>query len=193
LIPKVISKQLYVLTGGSGCPDDTIPFAMGSAQLAVPSLPTIDFPESVLDGPALLNLNNFSSDTGFVQLPALVPYMPNPAEVTLYRGAPDTVTDAEGRNFWPKSNNGSGVRSPASHAQPLLNGQRHKVALPVLMELKDDFLSIGKKGTLILVVFISWSDFDPANSIELSSSPGNSGASVYRIKGGMMNPRRPDY
>lgn len=194
LAPRALSRDLYVLVSGSGSPDDAFPFAAGSAQIPVGLLPTADYPESRLDCPADVSLVGFNVNTGFLKLPAYVPYMPDPSQVTLYRDAPDVVTDADGRNFWPKSDSGSpAVYSPVAFAQQLASGQRHKVALPVLMELKDDFPSIGRRGTTVLAVITAWSEYDPENGVALAPAIGASAAAVYRIRGGLMGARRPDY
>ncbi len=114
--------------------------------------------------------------------------------VTLYRSGSDTVTDAEGRNFWPKSDSGSpSVYSPTVYAQELSYGRRHKTAYPVLMELKEDYPSVGQKGMLVLVVFSSWSSYDPYNEIVLTQTAGDSAAAVYRVRGNALSPRRPAY
>lgn len=194
LVPKAIGRSMAVIAVGPGSPDSPFPFSAPGDQVAVGALPAPDFPESLLDGPANLALENLVADTGFVQLSPYVPYSPSPGQVTLYRDAADAVTDAEGRNFWPRSDSGSTtVYSPSVLAQGLLRGRRHKTAYPVLMELKDDVPTIGQKGMLVLVVFSSWSDYDPENSILLSPTPGSSAAAVFRVRGNALSPRRPTY
>ncbi len=194
LVPRAFGKTVAVIAAGPGSPDDVYPYSAPGDQVAVGSTPAVDFPESMLDAPADVQLQNFGVNTGFIHLPPFVPYSPSAGEVTLYRDAADVVTDAEGRNFWPRSNSGSPpVYSPSIFAQQLSYGRRHKVAYPVLMELKDDVATVGKKGMLVLVVFSSWSGYDPANRVSLSPTPGDSAAAVYRVRGNAMSPRRPTY
>ncbi len=194
LVPRAIGKTMSVIAAGPGSPDSTYPFSAPGDQVAVGALPSPDFPESMLDGPADVQLQNFGVNTGYMTLPPFVPYSPNQGAVTLYRDAADTVTDAEGRNFWPRSDSGSPpAYSPVAFAQEMAYGRRHKTAYPVLMELKDDVASIGQKGMLVLVVFSDWSNYDSANQIALTATPGTSAAAVFRVRGNAMNPRRPNY
>lgn len=193
LIPRYVSKQVFVIGASTGSPDTPFPFASPGEQVPVAALPAPDYPESKVNGPADISVIGFGSNTGFLQLPAYVPYAPNPSQVTLYRNAPDAVTDAEGRNFWPKSDSGTpAVYSPVVLGAELASSRVHKVAVPVLAELKSDFASIGRKGTLVLVLLTNWITFDTANSVVLTPVAGTSGAGVFRVRGNMLNPRRVD-
>jgi hypothetical protein len=193
LIPRDILNFLTVLTVGSGSPSDSFPFVQASGQLPVGALPAVDFPESKLDNPSDVSLIGFGINTGHLQIPALIPYVPAPQEVTLHRDATDPVIDAEGRNFWPRSDDGTTpLYSPVAFGQELAFPQRHKVALPLLAELKTDFPSIGRKGTLVLVVLTRWINFDSENGVSLTPTQGESAAAVYRVRGNMMNPQRTD-
>lgn len=194
LVPRAIGKAMSVIAVGPGSPDPSFPFSAPGDQIAVGSLPAPNYPESLLDGPADVELQNFGVNTGYMTLPPFVPYSPSPGMVTLYRDAADVVTDADGRHFWPRSDSGSpAVYSPVAFSQEMAYGRRHKTAYPVLMELKDDVSSIGQKGMLVLVVFSDWSNYAPDNKISLTSVPGTSAAAVYRVRGNAMNPRRPNY
>lgn len=193
LIPRVISKHLFVIGSSTGSPDTPFPFPTPGEQVPVGALPAPDFPESVLDGPADISVIGFGANTGFLQLPIYVPYSPNPGDVTLFRDAPDVVTDAEGRNFWPKSDSGVPSKySPVLFGPELSGGRRHKVVAPALMELKSDFPSVGRKGTLVLVLLTNWLDFDPVTKVVLTPIVDASGAGVFRVRGNMLNPRRAD-
>ena len=193
LIPRAVSKQLFVIGSSTGSPDNPFPYLTPGEQVPVGALPAPDFPESVLDGPADISVIGFGANTGFLQLPVYVPYAPNPADVTLFRDAPDAVTDAEGRNFWPKSDSGVPAKySPVLFGPELSGGRRHKVAAPALMELKSDFPSVGRKGTLVLILLTNWMDFDPATKVVLTPVVDSSGAGVFRVRGNMLNPRRAD-
>lgn len=194
LVPKAVGRTMSVIAAGPGSPDSAFPYSAPGDQVAVGALPAPDFPESLLDAPCDVELQNFGINTGFLQLVPFVPYSPNPGQVTLYRDGADVVTDAEGRNFWPKSDSGSPpVYSPTVYSQELAYGRRHKTAYPVLMELKDDVPSIGQKGMLVLVVFSSWSGYDPDNTMTLTPVAGDSAAAVYRVRGNALSPRRPTY
>ena len=191
LVPRDILNFMAVLPSGSGSPDDTFPFVQPSAQIPVGALPSPDFPEAILDNPSDISLRGFGINAGFLQIPALIPYVPLAQEMRLFRDAPDPVTDADGRNFWPKSDDGTvPLYSPVVFGQELAFPQRHKVAVPLLAELKEDFPSIGRKGTLVLVVLTRWINFDAENSVVLLSTPSESAAAIYRVRGNMMNPQR---
>lgn len=194
LVPRAYSRSIFAIGSGSGSPDDSFPYVAPSAQLPVGATPAATYPESRLDAPADIGVVGFGVNTGFLELGTLVPYSPNPGEVTLFRDAPDVVTDADGRHFWPKSDSGSPARySPVVFGPQIASGRRHKAAYPVLMELKEDFAGIGRKGTMVLVVFTRWFEFEPEVSVVLTPTSGTSAAAVFRVRGNLMNPRRPDY
>lgn len=193
LIPRLISKQLFVIGASTGSPDYPFPYGTPGEQIPVAALPAPDFPESRIDGPADISVIGFGANSGFLQLPVYVPYVPNPGQVTLYRDAPDAVTDAEGRNFWPKSDSGTpAVYSPTAFGPELATALAHKVVLPMLAELKSDFSSIGRQGTLVLVLLTNWLGFDPDNSVVITPVVDSSGAGVFRVRGHMLNSRRVD-
>jgi len=193
LIPRLISKQLFVIGASTGSPDYPFPYGSPGEQVPVAALPAPDYPESRIDSPADISVIGFGANSGFLQLPVYIPYVPNPGQVSLYRDAPDAVTDAEGRNFWPKSDSGTpAVYSPTAFGPELAASLDHKVVLPMLAELKEDFLSVGRQGTLILVLLTNWLGFNSDNSVVITPTVDSSGAGVFRIKGRMMNPRRVD-
>lgn len=194
LVPRAFYRSIIAVGSGSGSPDNAFPYVAPSSQLPVGSQPAATYPESRLDAPADIGVVGFGVNTGYLELGVLVPYGPNPSEVTLYKSAPDIFTDADGRHFWPKSDSGSPPRySPVVFGPQISSGRRHKAAYPVLMELKEDFASIGRKGTLVLVFFTRWFEFNPEISVVLTSVAGDSAAGVFRVRGNMMNSRRPDY
>ncbi len=126
-----------------------------------------------------------------MRLPVLIPYVPDSAQVTLFKDTLDQTVDGDGRNFWPKSNDGlSTVYSPTVTSQKLTSKQLHKVAYPVLMELKQDFGSIGRKSTFLLVVFTQLTAYDNMNTINLTPIQSDSCAAVYRVRGNLLNIRR---
>jgi hypothetical protein len=199
LTPRAFGKMLNIIASGPGSADDCFPFISPGTQIPVGSTPIPDYPESRLDAPADLYLLNFDINTGFITLAVSVPYAPNAGEVTLYRGALDDVIDAEGRHFWPKSRDPllPPKYSPAIYSQELSFGRRHKVAYPTIMELKEVFINlpggVARKGTLVLVIFSAWIEYDVNNKIVLTPDASDSAAGVFRIRGNMMNPRRSDY
>ncbi|OPZ38447.1 MAG: hypothetical protein BWY99_01612 [Synergistetes bacterium ADurb.BinA166] len=192
LVPRAVSKSMHVFVSGTGSPDSAFPFSNPGEMVPVGLLPGPSYPEARLNTPNPVSIVGFSVNTGYVSLPTFVPYTPDPGQVTLYKSAPDSTVDGDGRNFWPKSDSGAfAVYSPTILAQQLSFGQRHKTAVPVLMELKQDVPSVGRRGTMVLVVFSSWTDFSSSNFVEMLTTVSPSCAAVYRIRGSLMNPRRP--
>lgn len=193
LVPRCFSKVMHVITNGSGSPDDGFPFDAVGAQIPIPSQPPGSHPEATMDSPNNVSVLGFGMNSGYVQVPVLMPYSPDPGQVTLFRNAVDGVLDGDNRPFWPKSDNGSEpVYAPTIFGQALAIPTRHKVTYPVLCELKEDFNGIGQKGTLVLVVFCSWSEISTVDGVTMATFPNDSGAAVFKLKGGFLNTRRSD-
>jgi hypothetical protein len=197
LYARAIPKAIHLLTQGSGSPDDSFPYVSPSAQIPIGLLPPSDYPEARLDSPSAISVVGFGINAGYLQLQAMIPYSPDPGQVQLYKLAPDTTIDGDNRNFWPRSDSGSPpIYSPVIWGQSMSLAQQHKVAFPVLMELRADFNggigvgSIGRKGTLVMVVFSRWGEFDQNVNIGLQPGLSDSAAAVYRVPGNMLNPRR---
>jgi hypothetical protein len=196
LLSRSISQQLHLMTCGSGSPNDPFPYPAPSAQIPVGLLPTSSYPESYLDSPNIISVVGFGINSGYLTLPAVIPYSPDPGQVQLYTEATDTTIDGDRRNFWPRSDPGiPSIYSPVSWAQSISFAQQHKIALPVLMELKTDFNglgygSIGRKGTLVLVVFSRLAIFDQLVNIGFQPILSDTCAAVYRVPGNLLNPRR---
>jgi hypothetical protein len=141
--------------------------------------------EFELDGNSEVYIAEFNADTGFLKVPAVIPYVPNPESVTLERSGGDA--DIEGRTFFPTFPVGY---VPNAFGPSLSDPRVHKVLLPVLMETTDD--SLAPKGTLLLVNFLRWAEFDPDNSIQYLAPPSvdnTTVASVFRVSGNLLNRR----
>jgi hypothetical protein len=145
-------------------------------------------------------LSDFEANTGFVQLSSFLPYTPNTGQVRFHIEPGDLRLDDELRSFWPRANIPAPLSvfyAPTAFAQSLTHPERHKVALPTIMELKEDKPGIGRKGTLFMVVFTRWFEFnnpiDPgnANIIRFDDlDPSDTVASIYRVRGNLINPRQ---
>lgn len=193
LIPRFISKHISVISASTGSPSQPLPFKTPGEQIAIAALPAVSYPESKISGPLDVSVSGFISNGGFLQLPIYVPYVPDPSLVSLFRDATDVVIDASGRYFWPKSDSGVGiVYSPGLAGQDLKSARSHKIVFTMVAELKSDFQSIGRKGTLVLVVFSNIVVFDTVNHIALTPISGMSGASIFRTRGNILNSRRVD-
>ncbi len=199
LYTRSIPQNIHLITAGSGSPDDCVPLALASSQIPVGITPVFNFPESRLDAGSTISVSGLSTANGYVQLPVMIPYVPNQEEVQLCVQNGDDTLDGDLRNFWPRSGDGSSsvFYSPTIVGQPTTLAVRHKVAYPVLMELKQNFNgpgvgfgSIGRKGTIVLVVFSRWGDFDQNVNIGMSKFPSDSAAAVFRVPGNLINPRK---
>lgn len=189
LIPRHFQDSIHVMTSGSGGQGLMFPFKNPSDQIPIGAIPASSFSESSVQSPPVTSFSGFSLNGGYVKSPALVPYTPDSDSVSLFKDALDDVVDADGRNFWPKSDDGTPiVYTPFTQGQDLENKQIHRIAYPVIMELKQDFPSIGPKGTLVLVVFSHLSAFSRENSVRLSSVVTGGAAAVYRIRGNPTTP-----
>jgi hypothetical protein len=188
LIPRSILNELAVMQVGSGSPDDCYPYIDPSSQIPVSATPSPNYPEARLNSLSIMSISSFSSNFGFAQLGTVIPYSPDTGEVVLERQAGDNDIDAEGRHFWARGD--ASFYLPSAYTLPIAGPTRHKTALFTIMELKSDFASIGRKGTLVLVVFSTWNEIVTSNSITLLSVPSGTGASVYRLRGNPLNPHR---
>jgi hypothetical protein len=187
-LPKYIPEALHTITVGSGSEDEAYPFPFQYVQAGgvYPTSTGTFNGDHELDGRALITVSNFSAHTGLLKLPALVPYVPSPAEAKFDRTPGDA--DIEGRTYYPVSS--FGVYAANAHAQELSNPNRHKVLMPFLAELSVD-TPWGFSGQLFMVVLTRWALFDKDNNVEFDSdlTENTTSASVYRIKGNLLNRR----
>lgn len=189
LIPRAILNEMVVITVGSGSSDVSYPYTAPSTQISVASTPGANFPEAILDSAALVEIAGVQINSGFLQIGTVVPYSPNANEVVLERQAGDSDLDAEGRHFWARGS--ASFYLPAGFAPPLVSGRRHKTAFFALMELSADYATIGRKGTILLVAFSKFHTFlDVKNDVTMLTVPSDSGASLYRLRGNLLNPMR---
>lgn len=187
-IPRHVSSSLHTLTVGSGSEDEAYPWPFQYVQPGgvYPTSGGVFSGDHELDGRSLIYISDFNASTGWLKLPAVVSYVPAPDEAKFDRTPGDV--DAEGRTFYPTSTLGFYVAN--AYAQELSDPKRHKVLLPFLAELPQD-TSWGFAGQLFMVVLSRWASFDTDNSIEFDAdlSANTTTASVYRIKGNLLNRR----
>jgi len=180
--PRYISPFLYVLTQGSGSPDEGYPFPQAYVQTG--GIASGSFSgEHGLNGTSTVSIADFSGTTGLLKILANVPYTPNSEEVSFTRISGDV--DAEGRTFFPNAL--SSVYQPSAFGQVLSYPKRHKVLLPVIVELTAD-TTYARKGTLLLMMLQRWASFDDQNFVAFEdSTPNDTSASVFRLKGHLLN------
>ena len=184
LTPRWISPHLYTLTCGSGSQGEAFPYPYAYVQTGG-ALKAVGMwsGEHELDGDAKVYVSEFNASSGFLKVPAFVPYVPASDQVTFNRVSGDV--DIENRTYFP---NFAAGYVPSAFGQPLADERVHKVFLPALMEAESDS-SLGKKGSLYLVLFVRWANFDAENSIKFLTSNNTTVASVFRVSGHLLNGR----
>ena len=188
VIPRFIAPSLYSIVTGSGSLDEGYPFPQQYVQsggVYDSSSPTYSG-DHELDGLGGVSIANFSAETGFLQVPTLVPAVPEPQSLTFTRVGGDV--DIEGRSYFKTVPVGY---IPSAFGQPLSDPKRHKNVLPMIAELAADG-PIGPKGTLLLVLLSRWARFDGDNFVGFDATLAQNftSASVYRLKGNPLNSRR---
>jgi hypothetical protein len=188
VIPRFTSPHLYCLVSGSSSLDEAYPFPQQYVQSpgVYPSSGGTFDGDHELDGTGTISVSNFDAASGFIQVPTLIPAVPEPQNLVLLRDLGDI--DAEGRSFFKEVPAGY---IPSAFGQPLSDPKKHKNCLPLICELAEDG-PIGPKGTLLLVMFARWAEFDPENAVSFDTDLAQNftSASVYRLKGNPLNNRR---
>lgn len=187
VLPRHIASSLLTMTVGSGSPNEAYPFPFQYVQMpgVYPTSTGTFGGEHELDADANIDVAIFNSFTGLLKLPVLLPYVPQPQAVTFTRAPTDA--DAELRSFFKTVPVGY---IPNAYAQSLSDPKKHRDILPVLMEIPADS-TIGRKGQLLLVLIQRWAIMDDINSVafEADLTENTTTASVYRVKGHLMNKR----
>jgi len=183
LQPRWVSPFLYVFTSASGSQGESYPFPYGYVQTGGLNKSSGSFTgEHELDGPPEIFISDFNASTGFLRVPVVLPYSPTD-EVTLTRALIDA--DIEDRTYFTGS---SSSYKPSAFAQSLSDERVHKVVLPMVMETTVD-TTLGRKGTLVLVLLSRWAEFDSENSVKFLASGNSTTASIFRLSGNLLNRR----
>jgi hypothetical protein len=179
--PVAVSKQLYVATASSGSALTPYPYESPSNQLPNHAQASSWIGEEVLRSPAPISIDDFSVDSGFLELPALVPFaqgvswiFDNPVNITIedqefvdhYRTAPLLSY------------------KPSAIAQGLSAHTPHKVFAFVLAHLLQDTL-FARRGELIMLGIAQVHQGNKENRLALSdnTADGAAAVSIYRVKG----------
>lgn len=182
LVPRWVSPHLYTLTCGSGAQGEAFPYPYAYVQTGgILKASGMWSGEHELDGDTKVYVSEFNASTGFLKVPAFIPYVPSSDQVTFNRIAGDV--DVEGRTYFPSFAAGY---VPSAFGQPLADERIHKVFLPAVMEASVDS-TLGKKGSLYLVLFVRWANFDAENSIKYLLASNTTVASVFRLQGHLLN------
>jgi hypothetical protein len=188
VIPRYTSPHMYCITTGSGSQGTAYPFPQQYVQApgVYPSSGGTFNGAEDLDGTGEVSIANFQANTGFIQIPTLIPAVPEPQNLVFTRVGGDI--DAEGRSFFKEVPVGY---IPSAWGQPLSDPKKHQNCLPMICELADDG-PIGPKGTLLLVMISRWADFDSENKVGFDPdlAENYTSASVYKLKGSPLSNRR---
>jgi len=184
LIPRWVSPYLHTLTCGSGSQGEAFPYPYAYVQTGgVIKDVGMWSGEHELDGDVKVYVSEFNASSGYLKVPAFIPYVPSSDAVVFDRLVGDK--DIESRTYFSSFPAGY---VPSAFGQPLADNRVHKVFLPALMELAVDS-TLGKKGSLYLVLFVRWATFDSENSIKFLLANNTTVASVYRVSGNLLNGR----
>jgi hypothetical protein len=185
VIPKLVSQKMYALTTGSGSQDEGYPFSQAYVQTGGIYQGGPVYRENGLSGRADISVADFNAETGILSLPVYVPMVANPEALTFTRNPGDA--DGEDRTYFPTVAVGY---MPNAYAQDLSNPDQHKDILPVLAELASDS-QLGHRGQLVLILLLRYAAFDETNAVFFdNSNPANpTTASVFRVKGNLLNKR----
>ena len=183
---------LYTITAGSGSHQPGFPYI--SPGSAIPISAGGFSGEHDFDLNQAVSVDDFGTTAQFIQLPVNVPlaYIP-------FFDFTDVGTDGEGRYFYNNVSNtayddevsGSPVAyEPAVFAKLLQAAHAHKVAYPCIAMCIED-TALGRRGTLLLLVFTRTSD-DAQNAVIFETGAGGSSCvAVYRMKGNpTLSPRK---
>lgn len=188
VIPRYISPHLYTMTVGSGSQDEAFPFPQQYVQVGAvyPTSGGSYGGDHLLAGTNTVTVADFNANTGLLRLHSMMPMVPNPEALTFNRDPGDA--DIEGRTYF-KSVPGGYI--PSSAAQPLSDARRHKNVQPILAELTSDG-TLGRKGQIVLILISRYAEMDASNMVAFRTSlaANTTCASVYRVKGNLLNYRR---
>ncbi len=188
LVPRWISPNVYAINCGSGTAgsdisgpgwmDEAYPFPYAYVQLG--GLTGAYSADHHLHGLSEVFINGFSSASGYIKLPAYIPYTPNPQEVTFQRLVGEV--DAEGRSYF--SGVPTAVYQPGAWATPFTAMKSHRNMTPTVMELTTDSI-LGPKGMLVGIMLVR---NDYYGSIENNVAwDVNTTFSLFRLPGYPLN------
>ena len=181
LTPRLVGDFLYVVTTGSGSQSEGYPFPFASTQMGgvYPSSTGNFNGEHELSSSGNLEIPGFTVSSGLLKLPVLVPFVPAP-EVLIFNRAPTDV-DIEDRSYFNAVPVGY---LPNAYGQSLVNTNRHRNMLPILVETSTDG-PLGAKGQILLLILVRDALLDGTNGVffESDQTQNHTSASIFRLKG----------
>ena len=184
---------LYTMTCGSGGHNAGYPYVAPAA--AFPSSnPSMAAGDHQLNFDQVTSVDDFGTESGLIRLPVNVPlaYVP-------YFNFTDRGSDGEGRHYYETADSTSYddevlgapvIYQPSVHAKGLQGDRAHRVVYPTIAMCLEDS-NLGKRGTLLLLVFTRTSD-DEQNAVGFTlAAGGDSCVALYRLKGNpIVSPRK---
>lgn len=193
LIPRIIGSDMTIIIGGTANPGYTIVprNKHPGTQIPISTIPAASFPESTLDNPLVFDTSVVKIDSiNSIANPVVHKYDPD-STMQLYNDGTPTI-DGDGRSFWPFVSATTEEGFIMAGAKMLSNSIRRKVVFPVLAELKADYPSYGRKGSMFLILYSKLIMSGSSNAAFMGAPPysGDGCAAVYKLRGNPMNPVR---
>jgi len=184
---------LYTTTAGSGGHNAGYPYVSPASQFPS-SNASMNAGDHLLNFDQALSVDDFGTDGGLIRLPVNVPLAHVP-----FLAFTSVGTDGEGRSYYSELRGsayddvvlGSPViYQPSVHAKSLQGDKPHRVLYPCIAVCVEDTL-VGKRGTLLLMVFTRTSN-DEQNAVAFDlAGGGDSCVALYRLKGNpIVSPRK---
>lgn len=172
-----MSQDVWSSTVGPGSTDDAFPYTVPMDQIPVNGdVLVTDFPaEWYFAATGQISVDDFSADTGLVNLHAMVP-VDGTGQFTF--SSPDS--DPEFRAAYKVSD--TTAYRPTIFTQPLSSVQRHKVWAPMLAVATEDD-EMWRKGEVLLLVVTRFAALDDENTIRFTDSGNTTCVGVYRTRG----------
>jgi len=175
--PLVTPKDVWTSTVGSGSVDLPFPYAVPMDQIPVNAdVPISSYPgEWYFAATAQISVDDFSADTGFLNLHSMVP-----VDGTQDLSLSDADIDVEFRAHYKLASDSGGYR-PTAFGQPLSSINRHKVWAPMFVAATSD-TDLWRKGEVLLLVITRFAELDDENTIRFVDSGNTTSAAVYRTR-----------
>jgi hypothetical protein len=180
-----VSPYIYALTAGTGSFGVAYPYETPTHHIPVNEGTFVFTGEQDLDSPLDTFTDDFDASSGFLRVEQAIPLV-TLSQATLERTAGVDI-DSELRAFYP--NAATAEYKPAAFGKNLSFPQRHKVFFPVIAELTAN-APFATKGSLVLMVFTRWANFDNENNVRFVSVSNTSCAALYKLKGNLLLNRR---
>lgn len=178
-----IERMLFISSGSGSY--DSAPYD-ASSQIPIPRLPVLDYSDSIFSGYHESSVVTNSNENGISEIPVTEKsYLAPDAFYLSTTGG--TTQDANGRNFWPYSPN---LKIKSFNTTDFNVSTRRKLISDFVLELKEDFSGLGRKGSLFLGLAVGYKDNSLENTIDTSNSVELDGVSLFRLRGNPLFYRR---